>query len=120
MHQQFVDALADFREFVRKEIGADALVEWCPRAAGVGAAKRSSRGDCDDHASAGKALYGMQTHPARARLPFGAGFMIGQGRYFGPGLTPVLAAEEHTRIAAGVNYAGLIGSARLNPPQTLQ
>src|ERR1700684_591601 len=117
---QFVDALADFRKFLRSKVDEDIAVKWRPGFSAVARAKRACCGNPNDEASLAEALNRMHHHASGSRVPLLARRMIAQASDHLPIHAIVAAAEKHTRIGAEINGAGLVFRAGCDMPDAFQ
>lgn len=120
VHHHPVEALADFREFVGKEIRAHALVERLPDLAVVVGAEAASGGNSYEDTLRVLRVEddGVNHQSARARLPILPRCVLGQGANLVPGLSAIIAAEKcagiHAapkRVRAGLAVGGNVPNA---------
>src|SRR5258708_34764028 len=92
-----------------------------PALAGVIGAERARGGDGDEDALLvlGVEQDRVQAHPARARLPFGAGAVTAQAGQLVPVLRAVGRAEDGGVLDSGVDGAG-VAERRLEVPDPLE
>src|SRR6266487_6217668 len=114
-------AVADFCRRVRNMLRMQPAINRFPVLSAVIGAKRTSGGDRD-----GNSFWitwidknRVQTHPARAWLPFGTGIAATQSGEFVPGLAAVFRFEQRGIFHARVNLIGII-KRRFQMPDTLE
>src|SRR5438045_2343976 len=104
VHGDAVNAVADLRLRIGDVLRFESAIDWLPGLAAVVAAKRPRGRNRNEYPVwiAWIQHDRVQTHPARAGLPFRPRRMAAQTGQFVPGLAAVLAAENrgvlHARI----------------------
>ena len=80
MQRDAMDAVPDLRLRIRNIFGAQALVDRLPGLSAVVGAEGARGGDGDEESLRISRVLndGVETHPARARLPFRAGVVFAQ------------------------------------------
>src|SRR4051812_36717901 len=91
MQRDPMHAVTDFRIRIRDILRAQSAVDWVPCVSAIVSAKRAGGGDRDGNSLGVGRIEknGMQTHPARARLPFWSRIVATQAGEFLPRFSAV-------------------------------
>src|SRR5438132_4591095 len=105
MHGDPMNAVPDFRIWVRNVLGMQATVNGTPGLSAIVSTERASGGDRNEHSFGFFRIQqnGVQTHSTGAWLPAWPGAVTAQSREFLPGLAAVARAEKSGIFHAGIN-----------------
>src|SRR6267378_5307453 len=120
-HGDVMHAVAYLCIWIRDVLRLESTVDRLPRVAAVIGAECARGRDRDEDALRIARIEndGVQAHPTRARLPFGARTMPAQSGEFVPVLSAIGRAEDSRVFHAGVNSVR-IGERRLEMPHSFE
>src|ERR1051325_7268898 len=121
MKRNAMHAMSNFRCWIRKKLRMQTAINWFPGFTAVVCAKRAGSGYRDGNSVRIFRIKKnrVQTHAARAWLPFRTGIAAAQSGQFMPGFPAILRFEQRGVFHAGINMIRIV-KRRFQMPDPLE